>query len=296
MLVHIIVFADDHGTYLRNYTANYSIGFVPYEKNLDEMFFRVFELLIRGFLITDPFRRPSLYKKGEPTELTPTLLEDGFKLFQKVIKDIASFLIDYDEFIKNTPESKLRYYFDEVFSESYHPVRCIAEDVQAIYCDICQHKLDPSSEDAEKLRTQIKTGLKEGHPLIRGEFRDTKPENESGDVNSLDALFLVRNLLRQHIFNLFGEVDTKKYTLSLIRDIDGHPDPEGAPEGKNWNRQCLDRTFNGLVAADPDTRANYMRERIVLLKSFWDISTNLRSRRMLDILKMVWPKFFKDQP
>lgn len=290
MLVHTLVFGDDHKTYLRNYTANYSIGSIPYDNDLDKVFFRVFELLMRGFLITDPFRRPDLYTEGKAPEVTPELLEDGFKQFQEVIEDVSSFLIGYEDFLKNAPESKKRYYFNEVFSESYHPVRCIADDVQAIYCDICQNKLDPSSEDAESLRTQIKTGLKKGRPLVRMELEDARPGRDSEESGHLDALYLVRQLLRQHIFNLFGNIDTQKYTACLVRGIDGRPDPEAAPKGKNWNKQCLDKPFNGLVAADPFTRGQYMRERIVLIKSLWDISTNLRARRMLDILKVVWPK------
>ncbi len=289
MLVHKLVFNNDHKTYLRSYAANYSIGSVPSSNDSEEAFFQVFELLMRGFLTTDPFRRPDLYIGGKAWKVTPELLEKGFEQFRRVTEDVSSFLLDYEDVFKNAPEAKQRYYFGEVFTESYHPVRCISDDVRAIYHDICQGNLDPPAERTEGLRTQIQNGLKEGRPLVRVEFKDARPGRDSEENGRLDALFLVRHLLRQHIYNLFGEIDTKKYTACLVRRVDGHPDPLGAPEGKHWNKQCLDRTFNGLVAADPWTRGQFMRERIVLLKSLWDISTNLRARRMLDILNAVWP-------
>jgi len=121
-------------------------------------------------------------------------------------------------------------------------------------------------------------------------YKDPRPRGSSEELTRLDALFVVRHLLRSHITNLFGQIDTRKCACCLVRDADGQPDPQATLQTKTtYNRQLLDRFFNGLVAVDPSTRSRYMRERIVIMKSFWDISTNLRARRLLDILTTVWP-------
>ena len=250
-------------------------------------------MLLRGFLVTDPFRRPNLYNEENPLLISQDAMEDGFSLFEDMISDISSFLFDHDDILLDAPKERLERYFIRVFQESYYPVCCIWKDIQAIYHGICENKdrgLNPVLADRERLISEIKEGLSAGRPLVRVLYNDPRSGRNSEESGKLDALFLVRYLLKLHIDNLFSNIDTKNYTCCLIRGVDGHVNPEAAQEGKRWNRQMLDRVFNGLLAVDPETRSRYMIERIVIIKSLWDVSTNFRARRMLGILKTVWEK------
>jgi len=296
MLVFHLVFEDDHKTYLRNYVASCAIESVASASDAEEVFCQIVEFLLRGFLVTDPVRRPQLYSDKDDSGIAPHIVEEGFEQFLQVINDVSSFLFNYDAILTKAPPQRLLHYFTRVFWESYYPVRCIWNDVQTICRGVCEGKkgkgtqgLDPPDNDKDQLIDEIRTGLKKGRPLIRTQYKDPRPGRDSEEYGPLDSLFLVRHLLRLHITNLFGNVDTSNYTCCLTRGLDGHPTPNDPPQGKKWNRQLLDRTYNGLVAADPETRSRHMRERIVILKTFWDISTNLRARRMLDILNTVWP-------
>ena len=154
---------------------------------------------------------------------------------------------------------------------------------------------DAEGSKPESLIGMTKLSLEKGRPLVRVLYKDPRPGRASEEYGRLDALFLIGHLLRLYIWSLYGKVDTEEYALCLIRSVDGRPAPTCVPEGKNWNRQLLDRNFNSLVAADTITRGRYMLNRIVTIKTFWDISTNLRARRMKDILKTVWPEFLQTE-
>jgi len=295
MLVHKFVFGNDYKTYLRNYVASCATESVASINDPEEAFCHIVELLLRGFLVTDPFRRPGLYANAGGQAEMSEITEEGFRQFSEAIADVSSFIFDYDDILKDPPRKRLHSYFNKVFKESYHPICCIWEDVQTIYRGICDGNekkgvfgLDPAPQDKENLISQIKDGLSEGRPLVRIQYEDPRTGRESEEYTRLDALFLVRHLLKLHIANLFADVNTKDYTCCLIRGVDGRLNPEGAQEGKKWNRQLLDRVYNGLVAADPGIRSRYMLERIVIIKSLWDISTNFRARRLLDLLTTVW--------
>ena len=105
-------------------------------------------------------------------------------------------------------------------------------------------------------------------------------------------MFLVCQVLREHIKSLYDYeyVDPELYEVCLARrpwDGKFDTDMERLPEGlEGWNRQLLDRNFNDFGAVDAETRGNYMRNRITVIKTLWDISTNLRARRMMDILNI----------
>lgn len=291
MLVLQFVFENDYNTYLRNYVASCATEWVASVNDPEEVFCQTVEMLLRGFLVTDPFRRPNIYSEENNQSITPEIIEEGFNLFSEVIRDISSFLFDYDDILRDAPKGRMKDYFTRVFQESYYPVCCIWKDVQTIYQGICEDDavgLDPAPIDRERLITDIQTGLSCGRPLVRVLYKDPRLGRTTEESARLDALFLVRHLLKFHVTNLFANIDTKNYTCCLIRGIDGRANPEGTQEEKKLNRQLLDRVFNGLVAADPVIRGRYMLERVVIIKSLWDISTNFRARRMLDILKTVW--------
>ena len=106
------------------------------------------------------------------------------------------------------------------------------------------------------------------------------------------SFFLIRQLLKIHIESLYGEDSMcADKQVCLSRDPQtAMPRYDKTDRGaRGWNRQLLDRNFNGLVSADLETRRQYMRNRVVVLKTFWDISTNFRARRLNELMEIAWP-------
>ena len=305
MLVHSFVFGADHQTYFRNYIADYSLDPAAYTDDEEEFFCRAFEVFMRGFLITEPFRQPELYSAEVAPKVTKDMTADAFRQFSAAVQDVGTFFFDLDHFWSGQYSDRIEPYFRQVYHEAYHPLCCIWDEVSRIHKRTCLGDesidvlpLDPiladmgdsDGQDPEGLIYMIRRGIEKGRPLVRVLYNDPRPGRDTKEHGRLDAFFLIRHLLRLHIRRLFAKVDTRTYAMCLPRTMDGTPDPTSLPKGKEqWNRQLLDRNFNGLVAADPKTRGKYMLDRIVIIKTLWDISTNLRARRMRDILKIVWP-------
>jgi len=176
MLVHQLVFGNDYHTYLRNYAANYCLfEITPADNHKDQAFFRFFEVLIRAFLISDPFRRPAHYASYPPSQPLPDMIREGIAHFDRMIDDLSPFLLDFED-VWLPRKDQARDYFPQVFAESYPAVCCIWQDVQAIYSDICignSHGtpgLDPNPDDQDALIRQISGVLSAGlHEIVRAD-------------------------------------------------------------------------------------------------------------------------------
>jgi hypothetical protein len=291
MLVHKLVFDGDCSLFLRNYVANYSLDPIAFTANDDQTTKCMVEVLIRGFLASEPCRRKELY--SEPRELTEEVIEKVSTDFWNSIENVGPFLNDYSRLWCGPKKEKTEYYvkeqFKRVFRAAYYPVCCIWGEVQKIF-GIVTDDFYPSITDQigdtkhEGLDRQINEGLNNGTPLIRVQYRGKRGNRQAMEDERLDALYLICRLLREHISNLYGKIDTKNSMVYLCRKTNGKPDALALQEGKRWNLRLLDRNFNGIVAADPWTRRKSMRDRIAIIKTLWDISTNLRARRMNDML------------
>ena len=95
----------------------------------------------------------------------------------------------------------------------------------------------------------------------------------------LDPLYVMRTLFALHIDHLFGDdaIDLSKETCSSKDILPLH----------GINPLFLDRYGNGFIAADFETRQQYLGERICMLMSLWELSTQTRAKRFKSLLKLV---------
>ena len=149
--------------------------------------------------------------------------------------------------------------------------------------------------DIERIREQIRTGFNEGRAIIRNRYE--KPRNSDDKVpgstsSGLDSLWLVCETMREYIRQRQDIWDTTK-AIHLKRD---HQTGEvcyrqnANDKFKGWNKWQLDRGLGCYFSPDPDARRERLRMHIVILKTMWDISTNLRARRLTRILISHWPE------
>ncbi len=146
----------------------------------------------------------------------------------------------------------------------------------------------PDSKDIEYLLRMINEGLKDGRPLVRVLYKDQRPNRDSERYGLLDPFFLITNVLREHIKELYGEetVNPEKHKIHLDRDSKGEPIQTPLAKGKKLHRRLIDCYLNDVVSVDPDTRKKLMRNRVTVIKTIWGISTNLRARRLKDVFKL----------
>lgn len=301
MLVHQLVFKDHPKLFLRNYLSSYALDPVSCGRDDDETFLRMLEVSIRGFLASDPFCRPELYE--DPADvLTTKMEEETFEVFWKRIADAGSFVWDFERLWRGPRQDEVRKYVRHEFSRAYeeacHPLCCMFRDVRWIH-DILSEAVYPDPDDIEDhgavsgLLTRIEEAFDDGRPVIRVKYKDQRPDRTNGEQVGLDPLFLICTLLRLHIDRLFGEDDAESKLLYLPRRTNGQPDENGLPKNKEWSHRVLDRNFNGIAAAEPEVRRKSVRDRIVIIKMLWDISTDLRARRLNAILRACWPDLFQ---
>ena len=70
---------------------------------------------------------------------------------------------------------------------------------------------------------------------------------------------------------------------------------EGDRNGGDGNLRFIDRVANGTVSVDPGTRRKLLLERIVILETLWDLSANLKARRLKRMFTAAWPKLFDQE-
>ena len=297
MFVHQFVFENDHELYLRNFVTSYSLDTIVFSKNANETFIRMLDTLIRGFLASEPYRKPEVYSGEGIHGLTDEVQKEALDRFWKTLDGIGVFLFEFQSLWHGAKESEIRDYvnreFLRVFQELHHPVCCIWEDVRKIYA-IVSKETYPDVNDIKQnknksgLIDQIKQGLDTGRPLVRVKYKKRK-SGKSSEGERLDSMLLITQLLRNYLGLLIGDVNTKEYDMYLQRGTNGKPDPRG----KKYYRRALDRNFNGIVAVDPEVRKQSLRSRIVIIKTLWDISTTFRARRMKSILESMPPDALK---
>jgi hypothetical protein len=319
MLVHYLIFEDDTITFLKNYLGKYSLDPISTCKNDRHTVLRMIEVFIRGFLVTDPFRKPCktvkynieehsqdcstgqmLYDIVKNYELTDSDVDDAKNRFLMMVESVGPFFIEFNRLwaIKEVKDYTIRQ-FEMIFKKSYLPLCCIWDDIKKIYEGVCLGAVDkkfstnPDEKDKANLLGQIAKGLEEGRPIIRTFYRDPRDHRPEG-LRTLDTFFLIRSLLRFHIQKIYNEMDTNK-AIFLIRDLTtGKPNLSKLPEDlMGWNKQILDRNFNGFFSVDSLTRRKHLLNRITVIKTLWDVSTTHRARRMKEILKIAWPQQFE---
>jgi hypothetical protein len=298
MLIHKFVFGKDYQTYLNNYMANYALDPIAYDKEDYLTFLRLFEILLRGFLITDPFCQEAKDKQiySDKYGNLRSIANEAFDRFYTTVQKAGALFFDFNRFWDIPGKKRLKKYFLPAYKESYYTICCIWADVQKIYNGVCvgneEKKIwgtDPEPTDKDKLIKMIKNGYTEGKPLIRVLYKDPRVTRTDEPNNRLDVFFLITNLLKTHITKIYNEegINAGEH-LTLLRDLDG--DPIKPPNGGKLHTWLLDRTLNGVVSAVPKSRGEFIQKIATVIKTFWDISTNLRARRMEDLLELYKAK------
>ncbi|MBD3320908.1 MAG: hypothetical protein GF350_07440 [Chitinivibrionales bacterium] len=312
MLVCKLVFSfepeKDLKNYFRYFVATYFLDPISTHFETELTNAQMFEAFFRGFLAIDPVlmneernRGGKLYKSKEYYEPDSRDCEAAWRRFVEFVEDAGPLFYDFrrlwkDGLIKNRESAKKQ--FIKAFRLSYQPMCCMYHDISRICESILLGKntrsvaIDPPAGDVNEIVQEIAEAYKRGKPVHRLLYTDPRRKRhdrkyEPERYGHLDPFFLIRHLFRIHINTVFGRFDTKNKETCLLRDQYN----EGTiKNGCNNNIQLLDRNYNGLFCADFTVRASYFRSRVMILKTFWDLSTNFRARAFKDLLHAAWPE------
>lgn len=306
MLVHCFIFNNSSTTYYRNYISLYSLDPIAYCENDEDTFRRFVEMSLRGFIASDPFREPNIYPSpvnyAKPSKKT---IDKAFHRYLEVLDDAACYFYEYRRLWKGDNANDVQRYVEKHFKRMYKKLHknicCIWKIVESIHKGVQSGVIEDDrfgvcfSDDLQKIdefKKKIKEGFEAGKPFIRTLFT-VREDGKDEKRKYMDVFYLIQNVLSEYLETLFGPeaVDTKKDVLLRRNPKDKRPEFDyytqkiNGGETSSWNPLLLDRYYNGLFSFDPQRRMKYMQDRIVLIKTLWDISTTLRARRMNDILQ-----------
>jgi hypothetical protein len=145
-----------------------------------------------------------------------------------------------------------------------------------------------------EIRDCIEKASSEGRPLIRSLYRSSKGHvnnGSSGDrfketgVVGLNPLVLICHLLYQYIqvIRTARNKAVHLYRRPNDREVE-------YPKGRPWYEFQIDKDGAAMFCPVPSARRRRLRKQIVVLKTFWDISSNLRERRLWQIISDNWPE------
>jgi hypothetical protein len=129
--------------------------------------------------------------------------------------------------------------------------------------------------------------LAEGRPVVCGFLRGRHrgSAREARQEIDVEPMVVACRLLQQYLSRI---VESRSRSIHLQRDPS-----TGAvefPHGLNpWHEFLIDPGSSTMFSPVPEARRSRLRRQIVLLKSFWDISSIMRGRRLRDILRDNWP-------
>ena len=168
-----------------------------------------------------------------------------------------------------------------------------------------------TKKNMEALRNDIdvmiRGGFKQGKPISRILYINEEEVKKKKDEKScyMHATYLACKMLNIYLDKMFGEKNMKNNRAVYLKrkTQTGIPDSRNLPKKtiisrneieeidlKGWNKLIADRNFNGLFTTDLKKRRELMLDRIVIIKTFWDISTAMRARRFKHLMEEAWDK------
>ena len=248
---------------------------------------RYTEALIRVFMAIDPYiRDENDYRLA--ADNSPDV-PSALRRFTRFVEKDGPIFLDHRRFWNNgEANAYILRSFTDAYSDSFSTLCCIWKQVKAVIDSVCSEVNDsgqtgtwPPKEDLDWIRGEFETGHKKGSPVLRFLYDDPDWKSRSGERQKmrekrrhLDATFVMSQLLQINTHKLFGAYDLSKECCYLPNYI--------TPEGTN--KRLLDRQISGVVCLDFEERKDYLRGRLHVLTTLWDLSTAIRARTFSSLI------------
>jgi hypothetical protein len=282
LLTHIFVFGPDKANFLRHHLCSYSKSIQSVGRDDCGTMIGFGELIVRLFLVADAVPNNSPYpeqwdikwkREGVP-------IGDVFEDFKKTIKNYGPFFSDYYRLWTGANKEIMQDYcwrqFNSIYPQMAKFMPYIWSEAIKIYKNFMEkafEKGDSSNESHYSIIEGYMEGLSEGKPMIWGLYGI-----------DWDPLFLICRVLHNYLKKLSGVKDKE---LHLCRAF---PDRKISYKKGKWFEFQIDRGAAAMFCPVPSGRRDRLKKQIAILKTFWDISSNVRKRRLLSIIQDNWPE------
>ncbi len=256
------------------------------------------EILLRLFFVTDPYNK--LIESGADIRSPDSLLikysdsaEAAWSRFESMMFEVGPIFQEFKECKwAGAPFIELVQDFRKMFFDAYEKyamsVGRIWKAILRVYQNSCvQSGLYPWSkgraEDFVKIENEVELAFEMGRPLQVGFLRHSLAEESN---LNLDDFYIVSRLLRTYFRRLIGKIE---FSSEMHKSPMDYTSAKIGRENKKISPAFLDPFNAGLTLVSPKDRRDRIRWQISVLKTMWDQSTYLRSRRLTDLLSNNHP-------
>jgi hypothetical protein len=311
LITHMFIFGSDTAKFLRYKLDNYTKGQIntdEEERNTKVTFALFVEELIRLFFVID-----AIPSKKKPKHWKDTWVwkedsaDSAAKRFDDMVECFGPIFSEYQRLNTCKFKEQMRNYRSREFKDIYAEVRefmpGLWSEAMRIYTgytgsfvDYNKNTYDCYDEEVNKI---IEAGLNHGRPIAQSQYYPNADNSISSDKSDssetmcagVDPLMLVCKLLYQYI-PPFEEMKGKAihlYRTSKERCVEY---PVQYLNGKElpWYEFQIDRGAPALFCPVPIARRKRLQKQIVIIKSFWGLSSSMRLRRLEEIIDDNWPE------
>jgi hypothetical protein len=303
-ITHLFVFGSDWELFAKLYVCQYNaepsslLGSRDGSLWFSHTRFRFLRILVRGFLVTHPFRRiradtdPGGAKRPLAEELGGYNPWDGTERtgngdpsfavveeFLNFVRRTGPFFSEYERLCTAFGDS---FWSDakKVFTTEFHSwwdllptLWKTAVEIYRGYANMVVPWSDHKSDEA--LREWVQHEFNEERVPDFERYVRRFPLGEDEELK-LREFVLFCEVVYSYVKTCYGAMDAEQ-PLHVARTPSTR-----SPNG--GNKYFVDRRSVGLVCSDPDERARRLQRKVLVLKCLWDLSTRQRARRLVRML------------
>ena len=315
----LFVFGLDTDTFLRHFFSRWSTSAYSSHETDEDTLVDLTEKLIWGFCIADPAillnaakggansetqsEYDAIYAASGPVEFSrgDARIRAAVHRFEETIERYGIFFSGFDRLWNGVSRLRNRRYIVHQFVDVMHRTLPLLreewnralEDYHRFAKSARPWRLGYGLEERKRLAALIKGSLGDGDPFIVDRIRDAFEDNptwkggdekRTGQVRDPDDLMFVCDLLHAYADLCYDDIRaTHLIHWDPRRKIAG----DSSFQGVEFNNFVLQYGSPGVVAIDPVARSQHLLWRIVTHKKLWDMSTDLRAQRLLDLTRSM---------
>lgn len=286
LLVLIFVFGCDWDQFLCFQLCAFSKSLISVGKDGGDTVARCTEVLIRLFVVSDMVRKGrSNHSLRESLPAETRTLDELDKAFEAAIEEYGGFIDGFEAHWRGRNSKDVKLYCQRQFREI---LPRLAGHLPRIWREVYEvhkyfQKEGPFVSHRTELDDAVAVSFEEGRPLIRNLFPDAP--------SKLKPLLLVCTFLRLYAPRGKKLKDLKKRRMHIVRcGPERKVTFEAGNDEREWNDFLVDVGSASTFIPPPSGRRKRLLKEIATLKTLWNISSNMRGKRLWEILCDNWSK------
>jgi hypothetical protein len=317
LITHLFVFEGDTQLYSKSYALGFSElqelvlkdspplrGQLGEPTSTERLAKGLTEAMFRAFLVSDSISQ--LFEIARvPVANWPTdhplycktcdgkTLDDAWGRFRTYIDEFGPFYRDYHRIWQSAvlPDiwQRCQRYFRKLYSAPKHfeRMRYVWHDAMSVYQRFLTQLRNSTESDElgvlpsnlDELSVMIDDCLRHGRAFRRMHWSGSNSGvRQSGGV---DALLVVCKLAYSYIREIYG-------TMSANRVIYVEPEDDEKPRNDHeYNEFLFHSGHVVLYCVNPEARESRLLSQTACFKTLWDISSQLRARRLMDMMRLA---------